>query len=311
MSEMKTKKQINDDFKFAQSAEEHMVLKELVESGIVTPSTRPQDAKAMRPEFAKIKPDKFRAQFNKLKQLAGTNTREGKRQKGADASRSLDTHKNVCPVFMCMVEAAKHEREQTRNNEDDLPPTMMEEAPDPEGLASAPKERGNWIPQCLQGTCEDTEGIQHAALIIALTGGTASSDTSMIEVACANNGHSILVAEEWCDEMTDMDLFYQSVEKREEETDDDMHCRRFAMIKAVRNKQRENNFGAIRSVFHSKLPFQADPTTLRQEIFGNEDGSRFLHIDLTEKKRIKIKAAKMMTKAKDASEKKRLKLSSF
>jgi len=212
---------------------------------------------------------------------------------------------------MSTLEAVKNEREQIRNNEDDLPPILQDDGADPEGLAGSPKERGNWIPQHLQGTYEDTEGIQHAALIIALTGGTASADTSMIEVSCTNNGHSILVAEDWCDEMTDMDLFYQNVDKREEETEDDMYCRRFAMIKAVRNKQRDNNFGPVRSVFHSKLPFQADPATLRQEIFGNKDGSRFLHIDLTEKKRIKIKAVKMMTKAKDTSAKKKMKLSSL
>jgi len=76
---MNPKNHLHDDFKFTQSTDECMALKELIDSGIVTPSTRPQDAKAMRPEFAKTKPDKFRAQFNKLKQLAGTNTREGER----------------------------------------------------------------------------------------------------------------------------------------------------------------------------------------------------------------------------------------
>jgi len=61
-----------------QNTDEYRVLKQMVESGEVTPAAWPQDVKAMRPEFGKIKSDKFQAQFNKLKGLTGVNTREGK-----------------------------------------------------------------------------------------------------------------------------------------------------------------------------------------------------------------------------------------
>jgi len=104
------------------------------------------------------------------------------------------------------------------------------------------------------------------------------------------------VSEEWCDEMVDMDLFYKNVDQREDETNDDLHMRRFAMIKSLRDKQRAFNWGPVRSIFHSALPFQADPATLKHEIFGNEEGSRFLHIDLMEKKRIQVNKIKMMAK---------------
>ena len=65
------------DFKFTQNTDEYKILKSMMESGDVKPSTRPQDIKAMREEFQKIKSDKFRAQFNKLKNTCGIGTRAG------------------------------------------------------------------------------------------------------------------------------------------------------------------------------------------------------------------------------------------
>jgi len=56
------------------------------------------------------------------------------------------------------------------------------------------KELGNWVPQFLQSQHEDAEGIQHAAIIVALTGGVADSDTSKIEVTSTQNGCSVLVS---------------------------------------------------------------------------------------------------------------------
>jgi len=66
------------DFKFTQNTDEYKILKSMMEGGEVTASTRPQDVKCTREEFQKIKGDKFRAQFNKLKNLYGIGTREGK-----------------------------------------------------------------------------------------------------------------------------------------------------------------------------------------------------------------------------------------
>jgi len=174
------------------------------------------------------------------------------------------------------------------------------------------EDRSNWIPQHIQGVHEDADGIKHAAVTAALTGGVANRDTSKIEVSAADNGHTVVVAEEWNDEMTNMDLFCSNLDKKEDETDDDIHLRRFAMIKAVRQRMQDNrDADTVRSEFHSPLPFQADPTTLKHEIIGNDEGSRFLHIDLTERKRVKVAAIKMMTKAKEFQTPKKAKASSF
>jgi len=66
-------------FKFTQQTDDCQLLKQLMENGEVTPSTKPADIRQSREEFRKIDSDKFRAQFNKLKQITGLHTREGKR----------------------------------------------------------------------------------------------------------------------------------------------------------------------------------------------------------------------------------------
>jgi len=136
-------------------------------------------------------------------------------------------------------------------------------------------------------------------IIIALTCGIASSDTSKIEVTSANNGYSVFILEEWYGEMTDIDLFYKNVDKREDKMDNDICIHMFAMIKAERDKQRDLNWHSLWTAFHTTLPFQANPATLNQEIIGNEEGSQFLHIDITKKERTKISKLKMMTRGKD------------
>jgi len=76
------------------------------------------------------------------------------------------------------------------------------------------------------------------------------------------------------------------------------------MTKSVRAKQQAFGGGPVRSIFHSALPFQADPATLKCEMFGNEEGSRFLHVDLTEKKRLQVNKIKMMKKKNHVATKK-------
>lgn len=190
-----------------------------------------------------------------------------------------------------------------------------EEEPDAEDLLETvvPKERvSTWIPQHIQGVYEDTDGIDHAAIIVALTGGVTNNDSSKLEVAIVDNGQTVVVGEEWSEEMLNMDLFYSNVEMDPDESHDDIHLRRFAMIKAVRKKSKEDpRATTLKSSWYSRIPFQADPATLRYKIFGNEEGSRFLHIDVTEKKRIKIDRVTMMTKTKTIRTPKKAKLSTY
>jgi len=196
------------DFKFTQNADECKTLKSMMESGDVTPSTRPQDVKATREEFQKIKGDKFRAQFDKLKNAFGIGTRQGKHCLGASFSASLDITLNP---RISSFEVVQKEKELMDTLREEKPASKGKtEEDDEEETEVKPKERCNWMPQHLQGTCEDAVGVQHAALIVALTGGVASSDSSKIEVTSTNNGYSILASEEWCDEMVDMDLQFSA-----------------------------------------------------------------------------------------------------
>lgn len=141
---------------------------------------------------------------------------------------------------MCYIELAVKEREMLdtlQANGEKTPagakPTSLDD-----GLAvdEGPSEDiSNWIPQFVQSAYEDTDGVQHAALIVALTGGVASADASKIEVTATDNCHAMLVSEEWCEEMTDMDLFYKNVDISEDKIANDMCMRQFATMKAVRD----------------------------------------------------------------------------
>lgn len=68
-----------EPFKFTQATEECATLKTMMENGEITPSTCPADARQSREEFKKMPVDsnKFRVQFNKLKDISGLKTREG------------------------------------------------------------------------------------------------------------------------------------------------------------------------------------------------------------------------------------------
>lgn len=71
-------KNVDKSFKFTQETEEYKTHQRMMESGEVTPAAKPAEVKAMKEEFQKIDGDRFRAQYNKLRNLTGLNTREGK-----------------------------------------------------------------------------------------------------------------------------------------------------------------------------------------------------------------------------------------
>ena len=66
---------------------------------------------------------------------------------------------------------------------------------------------------------------------------------------------------------------------------------------AMRDAAREMiDLGETNSVFQCRTPFRVDPTEKRVQFIGFEDGSRFVHIDLAEKKRIKKQRVVMVSK---------------
>jgi hypothetical protein len=64
-------------FSFTKATNEYKMLQSLMENGKITPSDKPGDVRKAYDDFNKIPMDRFRSQFNKLKQLTGLHTREG------------------------------------------------------------------------------------------------------------------------------------------------------------------------------------------------------------------------------------------
>jgi len=71
--------QKSQSFKFTQNTNEYKNPQQMKESAGVTLAPKTSDIKAMQNEFAKLKNNKFRAEFKKLKDIAGLNTHEGKK----------------------------------------------------------------------------------------------------------------------------------------------------------------------------------------------------------------------------------------
>jgi len=67
------------------------------------------------------------------------------------------------------------------------------------------------------------------------------------------------------------------------------------MIRVARDEQRKFNCMPVQSAFQSQLPFQANPATFHQQIISNIEGSRFFHVDIMDKKRIKVDKIEMLS----------------
>ena len=63
--------------KFTQSTKEYKKLKKLFQEKKILATDKPSDVRLAHPEFQRYTTQQFRAQFNKLKGLVGTVTKEG------------------------------------------------------------------------------------------------------------------------------------------------------------------------------------------------------------------------------------------
>ena len=60
--------------------------------------------------------------------------------------------------------------------------------------------------------------------------------------------------------------------------------------------------GPMKSIHRIKLPFRVDPTVLKLRCLGTNDGGRFAHIDLAERKKLYVEKVIMIdTKRKETS----------
>jgi hypothetical protein len=142
-----------------------------------------------------------------------------------------------------------------------------------------------WIPKKLVTEWKNKDGIRCLTLIIQLTGGVATSDNNGVEVKVSNNGEEFAISELWSPLMSQIADFYSYFPKANDETDDEFNRRKYAMEDKVQSIVAQ---GCMKSVYRMHLPFRVDPTVTRIRFLGTNDGSRFAHIDLAERKKFEL-----------------------
>jgi hypothetical protein len=152
-----------------------------------------------------------------------------------------------------------------------------------------------WIPKKLVSEWKNRDGIKCLTLIFQLTGGVADNDNNGVEVRVSNSGEEFVISEVWSPMMIDIGEFYDLFPKARHETDDDFNRRKISMEDTVGNLL-ENYGGTLTSIYRMPLPFRVDPTVQRVRIIGDEKGTRFAHVDLTERKKVEVEKVFMLGK---------------
>jgi hypothetical protein len=148
-----------------------------------------------------------------------------------------------------------------------------------------------WIPKKLVSEWKNKDGIRCLTLIIQLTGGAANNDNDGVEVKVSNNGEEFAISEVWSPLMSQIDDFYTYFPKAADETDDEFNRRKYAMEDNVQSIVAE---GPMKSVYRMSLPFRVDPTVKRVRFLGTNDGCRFAHVDLAERKKLEVEQVIMI-----------------
>jgi len=157
----------------------------------------------------------------------------------------------------------------------------------------------DWTPKKIVNEWENDDGVRNLSMILALTGGAADKSSSGVECKVTADGGQFVISEQWSSMVVDIADFYQPLlaHKPDDETTDEFIRRRFAMADQVRKMMKAGGFNKgepMVSVYRMALPFQVDPMSLRVQVCGAKDGSRFCHVDLTEKQKLVVQSVLML-----------------
>lgn len=144
----------------------------------------------------------------------------------------------------------------------------------------------HWSPTKIVSSYIDPYGIRRLVVLFAVTSGVTDQDQSGVDIKVSNNGWELTLSEKWQTFMLDVESFYHCFPKDPRETEDEFTARRMAMMNTVRVLKANNQGAALRSIYRYKLPFQVDPAEMRITYATNGKGSRCVHIDLSERRRV-------------------------
>ena len=152
-----------------------------------------------------------------------------------------------------------------------------------------------WVPKKLWAQYTNPDGIKCATIMLSLTSGCVEADNSAAEVELTEDGTELAVAEKFGDFMISVNKFYDEFAYDPTESLEERMRRRFAMEDDVRNMQAT---GKTTSIYRMTTPFRADKSSMRVVFCGSNNGGRYVHVDLSEKKKAKKQHVVMMSKRK-------------
>lgn len=138
------------------------------------------------------------------------------------------------------------------------------------------------------------------AVLVALTGDTTDDDTlDGVNVLAKDDGNEVIFTEEWSPALNNMEQFHSNFDKSDDihqGNEEDFILRKVAMKSALCELKGTMAIpnGIITSVHHVRLPFKADPSSMKINFMGTEQGCRCVHVNLCEKVKVEGKKLKMM-----------------
>ena len=142
---------------------------------------------------------------------------------------------------------------------------------------------------------KNLDGVRCFTAIFVLSSGVFQGDSTGIEVEVTEDGNMLTIAESFTQSQLDVEGFYRAFPKDPSESDSEFIQRRFAMMEAVREMR--SNQQTV-SIFKMKTPFRVDPSQKRVVLLDGGDGCKYIHIDLSEKKKLMKQMVVMMSHSK-------------
>jgi hypothetical protein len=282
--------------KFTKGTKAYKHLEKLFQDKLILPTEKPSDVRMKDPLFMDFTNQQFRSQFNKLKSMHGTCTKEGttvaiQRPILILAKELTHCTTTIFTGFRKLLEEDSSDRKKAsasnvkaNNDADGDDDALDEKEGDEDPLA--------WIPKKIVSVWNDDDGIRCISVIIQLSGGSTLNDSNDVEVQVSNTGDELAVSEVWCPLMADARHFYTTFPKHRDETEENALRKRIAMSE---RSDTMSGGRSKRSTYRMPLPFRVDPSVKRIQFLGTEDGKRYATIDLAERSMLEVETFKLFT----------------
>jgi hypothetical protein len=152
-----------------------------------------------------------------------------------------------------------------------------------------------WSPKRIVAPYTNPDGIKCITIIISLTSGCVGTTNDGLEISLADNGNTLVVAEQHSEWLLDTTNFYNAFNDDPDENVEEVMRRRFAVKDRVRQMIAD---GETVPVFTMPIPFRADKSSMRVELCANDEGAQCVHIDLSEKSKVKKQRFTIMSSKK-------------